>query len=43
MLKVFLGIDVKELIENFSGKGNVWESLDSLINEIKIRINLNKE
>ncbi|MBU8755381.1 flotillin family protein [Priestia megaterium] len=42
-LKASSGIDVKELIENFSGKGNVRESLDSLTNEIKTRTNLNKE
>ncbi|MEI2375286.1 SPFH domain-containing protein [Priestia megaterium] len=42
-LKASSGIDVKELIENFSGKGNVRESLDSLTNEIKTRKNSNKE
>ncbi|MEG8979446.1 flotillin family protein [Priestia megaterium] len=42
-LKASSGIDVKELIENFSGKGNVRESLDSLTNEIKTRTNSNKE
>ncbi|MED3886121.1 flotillin family protein [Priestia aryabhattai] len=42
-LKASSGIDVKELIENFSGKGNVRESVDSLTNEIKTRKNSNKE
>lgn len=42
-LKASSGIDVKELIENFSGKGNVRKSLDSLTNEIKTRTNSNKE
>ncbi|MBU3571859.1 flotillin family protein [Priestia aryabhattai] len=42
-LKASSGIDVKELIENFSGKGNVRESLDNLTNEIKTRKNSNKE
>ncbi|GAB1773515.1 flotillin family protein [Priestia megaterium] len=34
-LKASSGIDVKELIENFSGKGNVRQSLHELTNEIK--------
>ncbi|MGM0837184.1 MAG: flotillin family protein [Bacillota bacterium] len=33
-LKASSGIDVKELIENFSGKGNIRHSIDSLTNEI---------
>ncbi|MBU8688013.1 flotillin family protein [Priestia aryabhattai] len=34
-LKASSGIDVKELIENFSGKGNVRQSLHELTDEIK--------
>ncbi|OZT13017.1 flotillin [Priestia aryabhattai] len=34
-LKASSGLDVKELIENFSGKGNVRHSLDQLTEEIK--------
>ncbi|MFC0271155.1 SPFH domain-containing protein [Metabacillus herbersteinensis] len=34
-LKASSGIDVKELIENFSGKGNVRQSIDSLAHELK--------
>ena len=34
-LKASSGIDVKELIENFSGKGNVRQSLHGLTDEIK--------
>ena len=34
-LKASSGIDVKELIENFSGKGNVKNSLDNLTQELK--------
>ena len=34
-LKASSGIDVKELIENFSGKGNVRQSLQELTDEIK--------
>ncbi|WP_176585218.1 flotillin family protein [Priestia megaterium] len=34
-LKASSGIDVKELIENFSGKGNVRQSLNELTDEIK--------
>ncbi|MED3861833.1 flotillin family protein [Priestia megaterium] len=34
-LKASSGIDVKELIENFSGKGNVIQSLHELTDEIK--------
>ena len=33
-LKASSGIDVKELIENFSGKGNVKSSIDTLTQEI---------
>ncbi|WP_027410788.1 flotillin family protein [Anoxybacteroides tepidamans] len=33
-LKASSGIDVKQLLENFSGKGNVKESLDRLTEEI---------
>jgi flotillin len=33
-LKASSGIDVKSLLENFSGKGNVRESIDQLANEI---------
>ena len=33
-LKASSGIDVKELIENFSGKGNIKNSLDQLTQEI---------
>ncbi|CAM3844163.1 flotillin family protein [Mesobacillus zeae] len=33
-LKASSGIDVKELIENFSGKGNVRQSIDQLASEI---------
>lgn len=33
-LKASSGIDVKELIENFSGKGNVKSSIDELSNEL---------
>lgn len=33
-LKASSGIDVKELIENFSGKGNIRESIDALKMEI---------
>ncbi len=34
-LKASAGIDVKELLENFSGKGNIRHSIDELTNEIK--------
>ncbi|RSD29459.1 flotillin family protein [Mesobacillus subterraneus] len=34
-LKASSGIDVKELIENFSGKGNVRHSIDALTDEIR--------
>ncbi|WP_223592004.1 flotillin family protein [Neobacillus bataviensis] len=34
-LKASSGIDVKELIENYSGKGNVRKSIDELTDEIK--------
>ncbi|MGE6629803.1 SPFH domain-containing protein [Bacillus sp. NPDC077027] len=34
-LKASSGIDVKEIIENFSGKGNVKQSIQELTNEIK--------
>ncbi|MCY9076699.1 flotillin family protein, partial [Bacillus inaquosorum] len=34
-LKASSGIDVKEMIENFSGKGNVKQSINELTNEIK--------
>ncbi|MEH7333207.1 flotillin family protein [Neobacillus drentensis] len=34
-LKASSGIDVKELIENYSGKGNVRKSIDELTEEIK--------
>ncbi|TYR80142.1 flotillin family protein [Priestia megaterium] len=34
-LKASSGLDVKELIENFSGKGNVRQSLDALTEEMK--------
>jgi flotillin len=33
-LKASSGVDVKELLESFAGKGNVKNSLDSLTNEI---------
>ncbi|MGA9226857.1 MAG: flotillin family protein, partial [Mesobacillus sp.] len=33
-LKASSGIDVKELIENFSGKANVRHSIDALTTEI---------
>jgi len=33
-LKASSGIDVKELLENFSGKGNVKNSIDELTKEI---------
>ncbi|WP_223702113.1 flotillin family protein [Sutcliffiella deserti] len=36
-LKASSGIDVKELIENFSGKGNVRNSIDSLANELSVK------
>lgn len=34
-LKASSGIDVKELLENFSGKGNVKGSLDQLVHEVR--------
>ncbi|MFX5502458.1 flotillin lipid rafts scaffold protein FloT [Bacillus subtilis] len=34
-LKASSGIDVKEMLENFSGKGNVKQSINELTNEIK--------
>ncbi|TCN21376.1 flotillin family protein [Mesobacillus foraminis] len=34
-LKASSGIDVKELIENFSGKANVRQSIDSLTSELR--------
>lgn len=34
-LKASSGIDVKELIENYSGKGNVRKSIDELTDEVK--------
>lgn len=34
-LKASSGIDVKELIENFSGKGNIRSSIEELTDEIK--------
>ncbi|MBM0065752.1 flotillin family protein [Alkalicoccobacillus gibsonii] len=34
-LKASSGIDMKELIENFSGKGNVRSSIEELTNEVK--------
>jgi len=34
-LKASSGLDVKELIENFSGKGNVKSSLENLTEEVK--------
>lgn len=34
-LKASSGIDVKELLENFSGKGNVRQSIDQLTHELK--------
>ena len=34
-LKASSGIDVKELLQNFSGKGNVRQSLEQLTEEIK--------
>lgn len=34
-LKASSGIDVKDIIENFSGKGNVKQSIQELTNEIK--------
>ncbi|KGA95698.1 membrane protein [Alkalihalobacillus alcalophilus ATCC 27647 = CGMCC 1.3604] len=36
-LKESSGIDVKELIENFSGKGNVKQSIDQLSEELKTK------
>lgn len=33
-LKASSGIDVKEMLENFSGKGNVKQSINELTNEI---------
>jgi flotillin len=36
-LKASSGVDVKELLENLSGKRNIRESLDSLTNELKER------
>ncbi|KUP35826.1 flotillin lipid rafts scaffold protein FloT [Bacillus halotolerans] len=34
-LKASSGIDVKEMIENFSGKGNIKQSINELTNELK--------
>lgn len=34
-LKASSGIDVKEIIENFSGKGNIKQSIHELTNELK--------
>jgi len=34
-LKASSGIDVKELIENYSGKGNVRRSIEELTEEVK--------
>ncbi|WP_110112563.1 flotillin family protein [Bacillus sp. CGMCC 1.16541] len=34
-LKASSGIDVKELIENYAGKGNIRHSIDDLTNEMK--------
>ncbi|MEH7307145.1 flotillin family protein [Neobacillus drentensis] len=34
-LKASSGIDVKELIENYSGKGNIRKSIEELTNEVK--------
>ncbi|MGM7634692.1 flotillin family protein [Bacillus sp. Hm123] len=34
-LKASAGIDVKELLENLSGKGNVRQSIDELTNEVQ--------
>lgn len=34
-LKASSGIDVKQLIENYSGKGNVRKSIDDLTQEVK--------
>lgn len=42
-LKASSGIDVKELIENFSGKGNIRHSIDSLTNEISTPKSTNKK
>jgi flotillin len=33
-LKASSGIDVKELLENFSGKGNVRQSIEQLTTEV---------
>jgi flotillin len=42
-LKASSGIDVKELIENFSGKGNVRNSIDALTTEIREKKNAGEE
>lgn len=42
-LKASSGIDVKELIENFSGKGNVRNSIDALTTEIREKKNDGEE
>ncbi|WP_078382275.1 flotillin family protein [Sutcliffiella halmapala] len=42
-LKASSGIDVKELIENFSGKANVRHSIDSLTNELATKNKDSKE
>ena len=34
-LKASSGIDVKEMLENYTGKGNIRPSIDQLTNEIK--------
>ncbi|MBA2872488.1 flotillin [Anoxybacillus calidus] len=42
-LKASSGIDVKELLENFSGKGNVKNSIDQLTKEIAEQKKANEE
>ncbi|WP_413307377.1 flotillin family protein [Bacillus sp. 1P10SD] len=37
-LKASSGIDVKELIENYSGKGNVRKSIEELTDEVKKKV-----
>jgi flotillin len=34
-LKASSGIDVKEMLENYTGKGNIRPSIDQLTNEVK--------
>lgn len=42
-LKASSGIDVKEMLENYSGKGNIRPSIDQLTEEVKKSIDLKAE